>query len=247
MLELSLWMNSKGSCSLSMICFAICLIYPEYSISKEQIMIIFLGIIVLKAWLLTKPLNFKNKDKNNNFYFKKNCAYFQNICDKICNRCKMTICESYSKDDDKELYELNIGEEIIRLNSVQNIMDSQYIYALIIFKNMNITVQYARLIFAKSAYIWELSYRMTSVNESNLEYKLTDKTKIFNTNPLVLHLCMVTKALYFCYKKANENSKLTLNIILNRSLEDNILCMIEDDSLSKINEIKNNFLSKCRY
>ena len=49
------------------------------------------------------------------------------IYDKICNRCKMTICESYSKDDDKELYELNIGEENIRLNSVQNIMDSQYI------------------------------------------------------------------------------------------------------------------------
>ena len=112
---------------------------------------------------------------------------------------------------------------------------------------MNITVQYARLIFAKSAYIWALSYRMTSVNESNFEYKLTDKIKIFNTNPLVLHLFMVTKALYFCYKKANENSKLTLNIILNRSLEINILCMIEDDSLSKINEIKNNFLSKCRY
>ena len=77
--------------------------------------------------IFTKPLDFKNKDKNNNFYFKKNCAYYQNISDKICNRCKMTICESYFKDDDKELYEINIGEENIRLNSVQNIMDSQYI------------------------------------------------------------------------------------------------------------------------
>jgi len=56
---------------------------------------------------------------------------------------------------------------------------------------------------------------------------------------------MVSKEL--CYKKANENSKLTLNIILNKSLADSILCIIEDDSLSKINEIKNNFLSKCRY
>ncbi len=39
----------------------------------------------------------------------------------------MALCGSYSKDDDKELYELNIGEENIRLNSDQNIMDCQYI------------------------------------------------------------------------------------------------------------------------
>ena len=36
---------------------------------------------------------------------------------------------------------------------------------------------------------------------------------------------------------------LILNIILNNNLVDNILCIIEDDSLSKINEIKNNCLA----
>ena len=101
---------------------------------------------------------------------------------------------------------------------------------------MDITAKYTRLIF-------ELSYRMPLVNESNLEYKLTDKNKISNSNPLVLNLYMVSKAFYYCYKIANENNKLILNIILNKNLTENILCIIKDDSLSNINEIKNNILS----
>ena len=101
---------------------------------------------------------------------------------------------------------------------------------------MDITAKYTRLIF-------ELSYRMPLVNESNLEYKLTDKNKISNSNPPVLNLYMVSKAFYYCYKIANENNKLILNIILNKNLTENILCIIKDDSLSNINEIKNNILS----
>ena len=54
---------------------------------------------------------------------------------------------------------------------------------------------------------------------------------------------MVSKAFYYCYKIANENNKLILNIILNKNLAENILSIIEDDLLSEINEIKNNCLA----
>ena len=72
-----------------------------------------------KGMIITKSFYFKNKDKDNNFYFKKNYAYYQNICNKIFKRWKM-LC--VNEDHDKEL-----GEENIRLKSVQNIMDCQYL------------------------------------------------------------------------------------------------------------------------
>ena len=39
-----------------------------------------------KGMIITKSFYFKNKDKDNNFYFKKNYAYYQNICNKIFKR-----------------------------------------------------------------------------------------------------------------------------------------------------------------
>ena len=50
------------------------------------------------------------------------------------------------------------------------------------------------------------------------------------------------KSILLLLKIANENNKLILNIILNKNLAENILSIIEDDLLSEINEIKNNFL-----
>ena len=219
---------------------SICLMYPEYSISKETNNAYLLRHTCIKGMIITKPLDFKDKDSN--FNFKKYCAFCQKICDKICMRCKVHICESCSEGHDKELYERNIGEGNIRLNSVQSIMDCQYICT-----NHFLKYEYycpiCKINLCKEC-IWEHYHiECPQLESQNLEYKLTDKIKISNTNPLVLNLLMVSKAFYYCYKIANENNKLTLNIILNKNLADNILSIVEDDSLSKINEIKNNFLA----
>lgn len=65
-------------------------------------------------------------------------------------------------------------------------------------------------------------------------------------NPLMNKLINLQEIFLYCYDNGNNKKKLTLYILLNANLTENIISYMEKNikSVNKINEIKNDFLNQ---
>ena len=170
------------------------------------------------------------------FTFK--CTYCKKKCNNICIKCKYDICGDCTKKHINIPYAITeeIAEELINgNNSVYNIMNSQFICD----KHL---LEYKYFCpFCKINMCLKCQDEHFHINcPALLDKKFKFKNISEPSEECFKKLFMLAKIFYSCYDKYNSLGKMTINILLNTNLADNILLFIKENSPKERFEIKNN-------
>ena len=215
-----------------------CLMYPDYSIIINSKNSVSLEHICAKKKVVIKPLDLKSKNEKS----LNECIYCKKSCENICIRCKKFMCSDCSKDHDKDLYSSKIQYNFNNtpLNSVQNIMECQYICNEHFFR-----YKY----YCPICKINLCEQCITQHYHINLpQLIIKDTTNEINSDnyPYNENLRYLSQILLYCYNKSISNNKMTLNMMLNANLAKNIIVFLKDSkdntTITKY-RIENDFLS----
>ena len=212
----------------------ICLKYPEYSIkfsSNSSFSLIHScqeGKIIRKSFA-PKQHAFK-------------CYYCKKNCDKMCIKCKYTICEECYKEHSKAnlLQGIQINSDREEVESLfKNIITCQY------FCDMHLCKYEDYCPVCKINLCRLCREEHIHINCKKLlaeKVELDDTTEFFND--CYKKLYHLVKILQSCYNKSFINSKMTLNILLNNILAKKIISFIQRKQIPvKGIEIKNDYLN----
>ena len=220
-----------------------CFMYPEYTVFVNLNKDILLNHACINGKLVQKPLSFEIKEIKGPFSYK-NCVNCQNNSTKKCLRCNIFMCDNCAINHDIEPY--NKNDKFFIYNdertSVQNILDCEYIC-----KEHYYHYEYycpvCRLNLCKECKIEHFHCKCPKLSDKKFIY---EKKEEILDNPFMNKLINISKIFLYCYENGKNKAKLTLNILLNANLAENIISCAEKNikSVDKIGEIKNDFLNQ---
>ena len=200
-----------------------CLMFPEYYIKLSN----------SSFSLVHKCADNKEKEKpfalpKRSFLHALKCAYCMNRCDNLCVKCKNLICNKCLKEHCKRPYIHRQNNEL----KIEDPVNSQFICSVHLF-NYQFYCPICKINLCEKCK--EEHYHMNC--PSLIKTKLECPKQIESTNE---QLSLLSESFYYCYNKSYLSNKMTLNILLNTNLANNIINYIKNPD-AKIIEIKNNF------
>ena len=216
----------------------LCFQFPEYSIKFISSSNFRLVHECLEGKMIESSFDFEKDSEPYTF----TCSYCNKTCNHICVKCKYIMCQKCSKKHIRNPYALskktkkleNANKSIICIMNNQYICENhllQYKFYCPVCK-INLCQKCKEEHFhINCPYLSDQKFKSKEISEpSNDCFKLLFK---------------LSKLFYDCYGKNLSNSRMTLNILLNTSLADNIInfIQIQDNLNNEGKEIKNNFLN----
>ena len=200
-----------------------CFMFPEYYIKLSN----------SSFSLVHKCADNKEKEKpfdlpRRSFLHYLKCAYCMNRCDNLCVKCKNLICNKCLKEHCKRPYINRQNNEL----KIEDPVNSQFICSIHLF-NYQFYCPICKINLCEKCK--EEHYHMNC--PSLIKTKLECPKQIESTNE---QLSLLSESFYYCYNKSYLSNKMTLNILLNTNLANNIINYIKNPD-AKIIEIKNNF------
>ena len=200
-----------------------CFMFPEYYIKLSN----------SSFSLVHKCADNKEKEKpfdlpRRSFLHYLKCAYCMNRCDNLCVKCKNLICNKCLKEHCKRPYINRQNNEL----KIEDPVNSQFICSVHLF-NYQFYCPICKINLCEKCK--EEHYHMNC--PSLIKTKLECPKQIESTNE---QLSLLSESFYYCYNKSYLSNKMTLNILLNTNLANNIINYIKNPD-AKIIEIKNNF------
>ena len=163
------------------------------------------------------------------YFHELKCVYCMSKCDKLCVKCKNLICKKCLKEHCKSPYIHRQNNEL----KLEDPVNSQFICSIHLY-NYQFYCPICKINLCQKCK--EEHFHMNC--PSLIKTKLEGPEQIKSTyNQLIL----LSESFYYCYNKSYLSNKMTLNILLNVNLANNIINYTENPD-AKIIEIKNNFL-----
>lgn len=215
----------------------LCFQFPEYYIKFLSPFCFILEHACFDGKIIESSIDLEKNSEAFTF----NCSYCKKECNNICIKCKYVLCEDCSKEHIKIPYAITeeISEDLLsEKNSVYNIINSQYICDKHLLEYKHFCP------FCKVNMCLKCQDEHFHINCPALlgkELKMKDIKE--PSDECFKKLFILAKIFYFCYNKNYSLGKMTLNILLNTNLADNILTFIQENSPKEGFEIKNNYIN----
>jgi len=221
---------------LSKIFCPLCFQFPKYSIKFTSSSNFVLVHECLEGKIIESSIVLEKSSNPPNF----NCFYCKKNCELICVRCKYCLCRKCAKKHTRipEFENILDSQRKSNNNSVINIIKYQYICEnhLLEYKfycpvcNINLCQNCK-----------EQHFHINCPELKNQKFKFEEIYEPLDD--CYKKLFMLAKLFYDCYNIKASNDQMTLNILFNTNLADNILTFIRNNMINKIKEIKNNFFN----
>ena len=213
-----------------------CLRFPEYSIKFSSSSAFSLVHTCLKGEIIESPLDSKNNSETPKF----KCHYCKKETDHICIKCKYVLCEECFEEHNRVLPLENtkiLTKNVADKNTFMNMMLFQYFCDMHLYK-YNFYCPVCKINtcdYCKDSHIHINSIDM-------LELNIKNKDIIEPSNDCFKRLYNLSKIFHSCYQTSIKNSKMTIAILLNQILANNIIEFIQKkQDPSKKTEIKNDY------
>ena len=221
---------------LSKIFCTLCFQFPEYSIKFTSSSNFVLVHECLEGKIIESSIGPEKGNNPPNF----NCFYCKKNCELICVRCKYCLCKKCAKKHTRipEIENILDSEENSGNNSVINIIKCQYIC-----ENHLLEYKFYCPICKINLcqYCKEEHFHINCPELKNQKFIFKEINEPLDD--CYKKLLKLAKLFYDCYNINASNDKMTINILLNTNLADNILTFIQNNMIDKAKEIRNNFLN----
>ena len=215
-----------------------CLKFPEYSIRFTSVSTFSLVHSCLEGKIVEKPL--QSDYKYEHLQFK--CHYCEKKCENICIKCKYILCEECFAEHNRVTILENIKispDEISDKNTSMNLIDSQY-FCEQHFLKYNYCCPVCKINLCDSCIESHIHINCLNILAPNMK----DSNTIEPSNDCFKRLYHLAQIFHSCYNKSFSNSIMTMNILLNNMLANNIIEFIgQNQAPSKGSEIKNNYFN----
>ena len=211
--------------------------FPEYSIRFLSASSFSLVHCCLDGKYVEKYVNLKHKCEP----FSLKCKYCEKKCNNICIKCKYTLCRECFKEHDKIPYLPNIqisSKNNKQESTIMSLINCQY------FCNEHLLKYQFFCPVCKINLCEECNEGHLHINCPNLlEQNINLEHIIEPSNECFKRLYKLARLFYSCYIKNVTNSKMTLNILLNSILANNIVKFIQQNQAFEGIIIKNDYLN----
>lgn len=214
-----------------------CLTFPEYFIrfSSESDFSLFHSC--LKGEITKKSVNSENKSKKLKF----KCHYCEKECENVCIKCKYVLCEEcFSEHNRVPLLEnINIAsDKNVDKYTFMNLINIQYFCGLHL-RPYNFYCPLCKINMCDSCKKRHIHINCINILEPNIK----GEDIIEPSDVCFKKLYKIAKIFQSCYDKSIKNSKMSMNILLNNKLANNIIEFIRLKEVPSVGkEIKNNYL-----
>ena len=214
-----------------------CLKFPEYFIKFSSTSTFSLIHSCVKGKIIEKPLEPENKSKSLKF----KCHYCEKECQNICLKCKYVLCEECFLEHNGVPLSDKIkipSKKIVDDETFMNLINSQYFCDKHLYK-YNFYCPVCKINLCDSC-----KKRHIHINCLNLlALNIKGEDIIEPSNVCLKKLYQLAKIFHSCYEASFNNSKMTMDILLNKILANNIIKFVQQNQVpSKGCEIKNNYL-----
>ena len=213
----------------------LCKQYPEYSIKFISISDFVLEHSCIEKKVIKNSFDLEKDKKPMTFI----CYYCKKECNHLCIKCKYLICEECAKEHNKIPYAITeeIAEELNNDNeSVFSIINSQYSCDKHLLK-YKFYCPFCKVNLCQNCKDEHFHINCPSLFNNKFIFKNIKEPssdcfkKLFN----------LAKIFYSCYNKNVSCDLMTLNILLNANLADNIINYIQNNLTNEEAQIKNQF------
>ena len=216
----------------------LCYQFPEYSVKFISSSNFRLVHECLEGKMIEGNIDFEKESEPYTF----TCFYCKKSCNRICIKCKYIMCQNCSQKHIKNPYALTKKAKKLenKNQSIICIMNSQYICE-------NHLLQYkfycpvCKINLCQKCKEEHFHINCPCLNEQKFISKEINEPP----NDCFKQLFKLSKLFYDCYDKNLSNSRMTLNILLNTNLADNIInfIQIQGNFNNEGKTIKNTFLN----
>ena len=223
--------------NLSKIFCPLCYQFPEYFIKFISSSNFRLVHECLEKKIIECNIDFEKDSEP--FIF--NCFYCQKSCNDICIKCKYVMCQKCSKRHKKVPYPVSKKSKRFiesKNNSVINIINSQFICNKHLFE-YKFYCPICKINLCQNCKEEHFHINCPYLKNQKFIFKQMNEP----SNDCLKKLFKLSKLFYDCYNINASKNQMTLNVLLNTNLADNILSFIQNNSVDKGKEIKNNYLN----
>lgn len=228
--------NEYQENSIAKIFCPICYKIPLYSIKIISLSDFVLFHSCKDGKIIEYSIDFNEVNKP----FTYNCVYCKKKSEHICLICKYVLCEECSKEHTRIPFVLT--EEINTIlkrgkNSILEINKSQYSCEKH-FLEYKFYCPICKINLCNKCKEEHFHINCPSLFDNKFIFKdIKNPSENFFQK-----LYQIAKIFYACYDKNVSSGKMTLNILLNMNLANNILSFIQENSIKEGKEIRNNYL-----